>query len=658
MTRSLTLDDIYRVPFVSSPQLSPDGARVAYVISVANVDSDSINSRIWTVTTGGDEEPRPLTAGPYDRTPRWSPEGRSLAFTSKRNGDSEAQIFLISASGGEARKLTDVELGVGAPVWSPEGAKLAFVGTVDLDERGASQREHAPLVVRTADYKADGKGLVRGLRSHLFILDVATGEAAPITSGDYWVANPVWSPDSTRLAFDAAMHPDRDLEPGTHAFVVDASGGEPEQVTTGTGSVKTAAFTPDGDRLLLCGTDRDGVGHDRLLLKDLGGGTPRDVAPGFDRNLMFGSTAYPGAPPQIVDGTIFFCARDRGCTHAFSIPLDGGTPRRIAGSADTVASRLHAVSQRIAFVGASPQGPGEIFVADTDGASPRMLTKHVGEALGSVELRSPEERTFTASDGTEIHGWLLRSGERGAGSTEPQGQSDPAPLLLDVHGGPHNAWSPVFDGVHLYHQLLTARGWSILLVNPRGSDGYGEKFFAGVAGAWGVADMGDFTCALDALIDEGVADPARVAVAGYSYGGYMTNWLTAHTDYFAAAVSGGCLSNMASDFGTADSAIWQTMVELGGTPFELPERFKELSPITAVAQVDTPTLLLHGEADMRCPIEQAEQWFTSLRARRVPVELVRYPGASHLFILEGRPSHRRDYNERLIDWVVRHTQSV
>ena len=658
MTRALTLDDIYRVPIVSSPQLSPDGSQVAYVVSVADRESDSMVSRIWLVTSDGAGRARPdrrtsagrarpLTAGPYDRSPRWSPDGRGLAFTSKRQTDSQAQVFLISATGGEARKITEVELGAGTPVWSPDGARLAFVGTVDLDQRSAAEREHAPLVVRTADYKADGKGLVGSLRDHLFVADVASGETEPITSGDYWASNPVWSPDSARLAFDAAMHPDRDLEPGTHAFVVDASGGEPEPVTTGTGSVKTAAFTPDGERLLLCGTDREGVGHNRLLLQELGGGDPRDVAPGFDRNLMFGSTAYPGAPPQIVDDTIFFCARDRGCTHAFSVPLDGGSPRRIMGSADTVVSGLYAVSQRIAFVGASPQGPGEVFVATTDGGTPRMLTQHVGEALGSVELRSPEERTFTASDGTEIHGWLLASD-----------QSGPGPLLLDVHGGPHNAWSPVFDGVHLYHQLLAARGWNILLVNPRGSDGYGEKFFAGVTGAWGVADMGDFTCALDALIDEGITERGRIAVTGYSYGGYMTNWLTAHTDYFAAAVSGGCLSNMASDFGTADSAIWHTMVELGGTPFEQPERFRELSPITAVTQVDTPTLLLHGEADMRCPIEQAEQWFTSLRARRVPVELVRYPGASHLFIMDGRPSHRRDYNERLVDWVVRHTQST
>jgi dipeptidyl aminopeptidase/acylaminoacyl peptidase len=365
---------------------------------------------------------------------------------------------------------------------------------------------------------------------------------------------------------------------------------------------------------------------------------------------MFGSTAYPGAPPQIVGDTIVFCARDRGCTHGFSVPLAGGAPRRIIGSADTVTSGLHAVTRRITFVGASPRGPGEIFVAATDGDTPRRLTQHVGEALGSVDLQVPEERIFTAADGTEIHGWLLQS-KRGD-------ETGPTPLLLDVHGGPHNAWSPVFDGVHLYHQLLAAGGWSILLVNPRGSDGYGEKFFGGVTGAWGVADMGDFTCALDVLIEEGIAEPGRIAVTGYSYGGYMTNWLTAYTDYFSAAVSGGCLSNMASDFGTADSAIWHTMVELGGTPFEQPERFRELSPITAVTQVDTPTLLLHGEADTRCPIEQAEQWFTSLRARRVPVELVRYPGASHLFIMDGRPSHRRDYNERLVDWVVRHTQST
>ncbi|MGH2779440.1 MAG: serine hydrolase, partial [Actinomycetota bacterium] len=180
MTRALTLDDIYRVPIVSSPRLSPDGSQVAYVVSMADRESDSMVSRIWLVPEG--EDPRPLTAGPYDRSPRWSPDGRSIAFTSMRQTGSQAQVYLISATGGEARRITEVVLGAGAPVWSPDGSKLAFVGSVDLDERSASDREHAPLVVRTADYKADGKGLVRGLRDHLFVVDLASDETGPITS--------------------------------------------------------------------------------------------------------------------------------------------------------------------------------------------------------------------------------------------------------------------------------------------------------------------------------------------------------------------------------------------------------------------------------------------------------------------------------------------
>jgi dipeptidyl aminopeptidase/acylaminoacyl peptidase len=266
------------------------------------------------------------------------------------------------------------------------------------------------------------------------------------------------------------------------------------------------------------------------------------------------------------------------------------------------------------------------------------------EALDGVDLAVPVERSFTAPDGVEVHGWVLRSSEAtGAG-----------PLLLDVHGGPHNAWNPVFDGVHLYHQVLAAQGWTILYVNPRGSDGYGEDFYTAVIEAWGTADLDDFLTPLQALVDEGVADPARLAVTGYSYGGFMTCWLTSRTDRFAAAITGGCVSNQVSLFGTSDLGWYLGAKEIGATPTGEPKRLHEHSPITYVGAVTAPTLVLHGEADDRCPIEQAEQWFASLRGAGVTTRMVRYPGASHLFIALGRPSHRLDYNRRVVEWLNEH----
>jgi dipeptidyl aminopeptidase/acylaminoacyl peptidase len=238
---------------------------------------------------------------------------------------------------------------------------------------------------------------------------------------------------------------------------------------------------------------------------------------------------------------------------------------------------------------------------------------------------------------------------------EGRAANGPHPLLLDIHGGPHNAWNGAFDGVHLYHEILCAQGWDILRLNPRGSDGYGEDFFTAVVGEWGEIDEQDFLCAIDALVADGSVDPARIAVCGYSYGGHMTNWLTAKTNRFAAAISGGGICNYASFYGNSDLGYWVGAFEVGAELHEARERFAELSPLTYVEGVTAPTLILHGENDQRCPVGQAEEWFMGLRRRGVEVELVRYPGASHLFILSGRPSHRFDYNRRVIDWLARWT---
>jgi CubicO group peptidase (beta-lactamase class C family)/predicted esterase len=260
-------------------------------------------------------------------------------------------------------------------------------------------------------------------------------------------------------------------------------------------------------------------------------------------------------------------------------------------------------------------------------------------------LVAATSREFSAPDGTSVQGWVLRDPEA----------ATPAPTLLDIHGGPHNAWAPVFDLYHLYHQTLAAAGWTIVYINPRGSDGYGEAFFQDVVRGWGLSDESDFHAALDELVAEGVADPSRLAVTGYSYGGFMTCWLTSTGDRFGAAVAGGSVVNLESEFGTSDMGWYLGVHEIGGLPTDEGDAYDRMSPIALAARASTPTLILHGEADQRCPVSQAEEWFAALRARRVPCQLVRYPGASHLFIISGRPSHRIDYARRLSDWVQAYT---
>jgi dipeptidyl aminopeptidase/acylaminoacyl peptidase len=431
----------------------------------------------------------------------------------------------------------------------------------------------------------------------------------------------------------------RDLDVRTAVYVVDAPGAVPRAVTPEDGQLAVPVWSPGGDALYVVGRLDGEIGHSDLYRVDVDGGEPVRVCPALDRNVMPGGPGYPGALPHVrADGRLLFCAREHGTVHVFD-----DTGREVIGGDDRVVHGMSVVGDVVAFTAATPTSTGEVHVAAVDGSGERRLTDLVAEALADVELYRPRRRWFASPDGLALEAWVV--GDEDASS---------APLLLDVHGGPHNAWGPTFDGVSFHHQLLAAAGWQVAYVNPRGSDGYGEDFYRGVVLGWGTSDTGDFLAVVDGLNADGTVDAGRVAVTGYSYGGFMTNWLTATTDRFRAAVSGGCVSNLLSMSGTDDLGPVFTTLENGGSAVEHPEALVDASPLRFVADVRTPTLLLHGLADDRCPVSQAEEWFAALRSLGVPTQLVLYPGASHTFRLLGRPSHRVDYTRRLVDWVTEH----
>jgi dipeptidyl aminopeptidase/acylaminoacyl peptidase len=604
------LDAIHRFAVPSDPALRPDGGAVAYTLTTADPEADENRTEIWLAAP--EAEPRRLARG---SAPRWSPDGRTLAFL--RPVDGKPQLHLLPMDGGEPRRLTSAPLGAGAAVWSPDGTRVAFAGPATPG--GEPPDPHAPVVAERLDYKADGAGLLRGIRTHLFVADVITGETVQVTKGDFHAGEPSWAPDGTRLAFAATMEPDRDLRVSGAAYGVEV-GEEPERLT-GPEIICTGVWWL-GKELVAAGLKGHPVGHVRLFT--LGQDGPVEVETGLDRNVMIGAPGYPGAVPALLGDDLLFCARDHGQTHLYQAPGEKLVPEEVSVAGMSVAAG------RVAYVAATAYSAGDVYLME--GADVSRLTDH---RLDGVELIAPARRVFTAPDGTLVEGFVLRD-ERAA--------TAPGPLLLDVHGGPHNAWAPVFDGFHLYHQILAARGWTVLALNPRGSDGYGEDFYRSAVGAGGLADEQDFLSAVDDLVAEGVADPARLAVTGYSYGGYMTCWLTARTGRFKAAIPGGCVSDLAGMSGTSDAGHLIKTYECAGD-------LAAQSPITYVAEVTTPTLLLHGENDDRCPVGQAELWFAALRERGVPVRMVRYPGGSHLFILGGRPSHRYDYNERILAWL-------
>ncbi|MFD5829490.1 serine hydrolase [Lentzea sp. NPDC060358] len=620
-----TIEDLYGFALPGQPAISPDGTDVVYVLRTTDREADRDERSLWRLSGG---KARQLTRGKSDAAPAWSPKGGIIAFL--RAQDGPAQLWLLPADGGEPEQLTTLPHGAGAPVWNADGTKLAFSAPVDIAD------VKAPVVTDRLAYKADGAGYLRSIRTHLHVLDLETREVRQVTSGDYFADTPAWSPDSTRLAFSAARDEDSDLTFRSPIHVVDVEGhAEPRVVGLAEGQGATITWTDDG--LLVTGRTTTDAGHVDLLHVTLDGEV-RSLSGSLDRNVMPGAPGYPGGVPALDGNTVLFCARDRGYTQLYAVDRDGGEPRLVLGGDSLEVSALSVAGGVAAVVLGSGTSYGEVATVDLASGEVTVHTEH-GHDVALVR----EEREFTISDGTVVHGWLLRDPER----------TGPLPLLLDVHGGPHNAWNGTADPVHLYHQVLAEQGWAVLTLNPRGSDGYGEEFYRAALGAWGKADANDFLEPLDQLVEEGLADQGKLAVTGYSYGGFMTCYLTSRDTRFAAAVAGGVVADLTSMDGTSDGGHYITRLELGG----LGEHLAELSPLTRVGQVRTPTLVYQGAADDRCPVGQAEQWFSALRQNSVPAKLVLYPDESHLFILNGKPSHRADFNHRVVDWVRQHAEN-
>ena len=685
MTRRQRIDDLTTFALPGQPALSPDGTEVVYVLTTVDAAADKNVQSLWRAPVPAPAEAsggRQLTRGTADFAPAWSPDGTRIAFLRADGGP--AQVWVLPRDGGEPEQLTSLPLGAGAPCWSPDGTKIAFGAPVDPravpgeDDAARAKRANAPLVADRLDYQADGAGLLGPVRKHLHVLDLASGQVRQVTTGDWHASDPVWSPDSALLAFGAATAPDADLNLSAPVYIVDVSGAagetaEPQLTALASGFGAPVAWAPDGAALLVVGTtgEKGLIGHTRLLRVPLPDGPLLDLAGALDRNVMAGGPGYPGGMPQFADGgdTVLFCVRDRGCSHVYAVPADGSAaPLQVIAGAGRVVAGLSVQGGTAVVVLATPASNGEIVAVDLVTGAETVLTNH-GAAQGDVDLFVRQERDFAISDGTVVQGWLVR---------DPS-VSGPGPVLLDVHGGPHNAWNGAADPAHLYHQELAARGWTVLILNPRASDGYGEAFYTATTGGWGTSDAKDFLEPLDALVAEGIADPARLAVTGYSYGGFMTCYLTSRDQRFAAAVAGGVVSDLTSMAGTSDDGHLLSAWELGtmdsgeaspdgATPPETAAgtvragsvqvsaaaargAFAAMSPLSQVGDVTTPTLILHGGSDHRCPVGQAQQWFTALREQGVPARLVLYPGASHLFILDGAPSHRIDYNNRVVDWV-------
>ena len=624
-TRVLRAEDSLSLQAVADPQLAPDGKHVAFAITTVE-GKEKRRSAIWIAPADGARPPRALTSGALSSTsPRWSPDGRALAFLSTRpeagNKESEkSQVHILSLDGGEARRVTSVAEGIRTFAWSPDGTRLVCVGRVAPAKDEGFDRTDSRRYTGIS-YKYDGQGWDDGKRSHLFVVDVATGEARQITNGDFNHTDPAWSPDGTRLAFVS----DRDSKgtdyEGRHSdvWVLPAAGGDPMRISDHAEADWDPVWSPDGKEIAFFGSLTEGD-HPKVYLAPAAGGAPSRVA----------SARLDLLPSDLqweVDGALHMEANWKGERHLFR--LDLGTQEVAAVTRGPRTLSQFDVSGKaglIAYRAEDPTHPNDVFVASLTGGSERRITSVNEKFLEGAALPALEAVRWKGADGWDIAGYLMRPVGWEAGRKYP--------MVMWVHGGPNgmHGWQWFFDA-----DVLAGRGYAVFLPNPRGSSGYGAAFQRSVANEWGGKAYTDLMAGVDAMLAANPwIDGGRLGVVGLSYGGFMTNWIVGHTTRFKAAVTIAGLVNMVSAQGTRDAA-YNHRRDFGGTVFEQYQKYWDTSPLKYVAQVKTPTLVLHGEADHRVPLSQGEEWFRALKVHGVTTELVVFPRGSHNFRATGEP---------------------
>ncbi len=682
-------DDLYRLRIATEPRLSPDGRWVVVTVQAVAPGFDGYRQSLWLVSTGADgaaPSPRRLTLGSRnDWHPRFSPDGRTLGFLSDRrprvedepvrrdandSGEREdvKQVHALPLDGpGEARRITDLPRGVTEFAWSPDGTRLVVVScsigaTAEEDARRRGRPSAKPAAgtppasdyrfVDRLDYMLNGTGFTYDRVDHLWLVDVATGTSTRLTDGPVHDREPAWSPDGSRIAFTANRRRDPDLRSRNDIHVVDVASGAVHAITAGPRSMFTCpAWMPDGATIAALGHRLAGGAGSRNDIH-LFAADGSDATPDGGRNLSASHDLMPGSSMNSDvtrgEGPALHPSAD-GAWITFSAPVDGSYELwRIAtrdGALERLTTGRHYISgwdaidvaegqTRIAYLRSSATETPDVWLQD-GAQSDRRVTALNADVLEELTLVEPSERRSEV-DGRSIQGWFYAAGD-GA-----------RPLVTQIHGGPHTLYG---CSLMWEFQVLAASGMGVFACNPRGSEGYGEAFNDANHRDWGPGPMRDVLAGVDALVADGLADPARLGVTGGSYGGYLTNWMVAHDDRFAAAMTCRSVSDMSMLFLTGDisGGDWAEL-EFEATPWSDPVYYREISPISYAARIRTPMLIQHSERDLRTTIGQAEALFTVLRSYRRPVRLLRVPEETHELTRSGTPFRRVENLEIVCDW--------
>lgn len=680
LRRKLQAEDLLALKLAGDCQISPDGTRVAYVLQETDKEKNEYKNSIWLAREGHD--PAPFTGGPKDTSPRWSPDGRFLAFLSGRGGST--QIWLLPLEGGEARQLTRIKGGVSSVAWSPDGKHLAFAASLTSDgiRPDGKEDEEKDLyrkftrevkVITRLQYKMDGVGFYTDRRSQVCVVAVDGGEPQQLTHGDFNHNEVTWTPDGREIIFAANRHEEADYSPGrVDLWAVPREGGEPKRLTPGGGQLGAGApaVSPDGKLVAFVATEpaEQGYGLAMLYVVDRTTGALRRLAADLDRGFVNEAITDMPAPAGgrltwSPDGRwVYDTVSDGGQCHLVKVGAFTGAVMPVTGGDKAIhAFSLTPDCRKAALAYATPTSPADIYLARLDETQPQPkvpdccavltgggvfevpLSNHNRDLFAQVELPAPERFTFSSGPGhPAVDGWVLRPA-----GCEPGKQY---PAVLEIHGGPMGMYS---CGFFYEFQWLAAQGYAVVWSNPRGSQGYGHNFCRCIRADWGNLDYVDVVAAVEAAaLRYDFIDSDRLGVAGGSYGGFLVNWIVGHTDRFKAAVTMRSVVNRWSAMGTSDvgyNRIGQFGTENWWEEQNMAPYLKQ-SPLLHASNIVTPLLIEHQENDHRCPMEQAEQLYAALKLQRKPVKFVRYPGEFHGMSRNGKPWHRIHRLKTLAEW--------
>lgn len=643
--RPAEIADLLREKSLSAPDISPDGTQVVYTVSDTNVEKDETARHVWIARWDGSGA-RQLThrAGESESNPRFSPDGRTIAFISSRDAkdkdaeDKPDRLWFLPLAGGEAYPIEGVEGSVTDFAFSPDGQKLALIVHDPKPKKEKDKKDRPePIVIDRYLFKRDGTGYLDNRRERLWLYDIASGKAERLTDGDFDEAMPVFSPDGTRVAFVSRRMEDAERSPDHNIYVARTHipGQAPQQVTRYEGADNDPGFgsypawSPDGRQIAYIRTgDPDLIWYavNDLAVVPATGGDGEVLTQALDRNVS--------NPMWSADGSsISFIVEDNGAQRLASVGASGGAVNDVKSGewvlADPTVSDNGRVAMRVGHLGA----PDEIYALE--GGEFRALTTHNADLAAELDLGTVQRISFASKDGTEVRGFLKtphgwRKGKR-------------LPTMLMIHGGPTSQYDV---GFNMMSEIMAARGYAVVYVNPRGSTGRGQDFAAAIDAAWGSVDVEDVLAAVDHVVEMGVANPDRLVIGGWSYGGMLTNYTIASDTRFKAAVSGASISNIIAGYGT-DHYIYEYDVELGH-PWENREAWDRISyPFYENQRIVTPTLFMVGGEDVNVPTWASEQMYQALRSRGIETRLVVYPGEAHGI---DRPSFIVDRMERWLEW--------